>query len=42
VGVHGGQVFILQRRRTSEHEVVDMQLITVRIDKPEATNFILG
>jgi uncharacterized protein len=23
-------------------EVIDMQLITVRIDKPEATNFILG
>src|SRR6266849_624499 len=41
-GVHGGQVFILQHRRRSEHEVVDMQLITVRIEKPEATNFILG
>jgi len=26
----------------SEREVIDMQLITVRIDKPEATNFILG
>jgi hypothetical protein len=26
----------------TEHEVLDMQLITMRIDKPEATNFILG
>src|SRR5258705_13727900 len=26
----------------TEHEVTDMQLITVRIDKPETTNFILG
>src|SRR5258705_9436555 len=26
----------------TEHEVTDMQLIIVRIDKPEATNFILG
>ena len=26
----------------TEHEVTDMQLVTVKIDKPEATNFILG
>ncbi len=26
----------------TEHEVADMQLVTVKIDKPEATNFILG
>ena len=37
-----GQGLSSESQVASEREVIDMQLITVRIDKPEATNFILG
>src|SRR5262249_23156547 len=37
-----GQGLSSESQVASKREVIDMQLISVRIDKPEATNFILG